>query len=460
LARLGISVAISTIETATSSLSKEAFTEMRRLGASFETAYAYDNLDLDIKPVTPTWQHTAKESLSHLTTAAMFPLNHGIRAQDLEYSDFMWNLAKNPPLPATTLDLFRAVPSQSVDVKGLRARDQFNAWKFRHDLVHFGPTYFAQFKDKLGDPEEIESIPIIKTKQIPMRASKTGPSTPAKNAMVLEEFFKQSAIGDAPEMNTVSLTSEESHPSGTKRVVVADIGNYVILVFGDLLTVQHLRSLQQSRLNDVSPWRRFQFIVCTHGWFHVRMACAQTIWRRHINASGAKSDAISLIAFVAQIRPQERPKIESDPSFRQMHEVITHVGIPLRLDAWLQEVRKRHPGITSLTQWATTEPIWEEILKMSEEMIRIFLPPVDVQSLKRNGDNVRDKQFEVVTTLHQDFLLYEETNWAMNYGDIGRLDQCMLIWVNLFMACGKTKYAMEIRQYLENMYIHYPKPLA
>lgn len=456
LTHLGVSVAVSTIETATKSLYKEAFGEMWRLGATFTTAYAYDNLDLDTKPVTPTWEHTAKETLAHLMTAAMFPLNHGIQPKDLDYSDFMWHITKNPPLPATTLDLLRAVPSQPADAKGLRARNRFNAWKFRHDLVNFGPSYFAQFKDKLGQPEKIESIPVVKTKQTPMRASKIGPSTPAQNAMVLEEFFTQAGIGDAPSNTPLSALD----PSGTNNVATVHIGNYVVIVFGDLLTVQHIRSLQESRINDISPWRRFQFIVCTHGWFHVRMACAQTIWRRHINILGAKSPAVSLIGFVALMRPQERPKIENDPSFRQMHEVITHVGIPLRLDAWLQHVKKRYPNITSLLEWAATQPTWEVIHDMSEEMIKIFLSPVHVQNLKKKQDNSRDKVFEVTAAIHQDFLLYEETNWAMNYGDIGRLDQCMLIWINLFMGCRKTKYAMEIHRYLENMYIHYPKPLV
>lgn len=454
LAHIGVSISVSAIETAVKNLSKEAYAEMRRLGQSFETSYAYDNLDIDIKPGTPTWEATAKDTLSHLTTASMFPLNHGIRAEDLQYSDFMWNLMKDPPLAATTAELFKAVPSQPSDNKGLRARDRYNAWKLRYDLVHYGPSYFAQFKSELGEPEEIECIPVVKTKQVPMRASKTGPSTPAKNATVLDEFFKQAGIRD--DLEPDHTPSEPSSPSTT----VGSVGNYVVPVFGDLLTVQHLRSLQLSRLNDVSPRQRFQFVVCGHGWFHVRMACVQTIWRRPIDAKGAKIESTSLIAYVAQLRPQERPKIENDPSFRQMHEVITHIGIVMRRNAWKSHVKLKHEGISSLNEWAAMEPTWIEICEMSEEMLRIFVAPVDFRKQQKKPDCERDKQFEVTQMIHKDFLLYEETNHAMNFGDIGRLDQCMLVWMHLFMGCGKVKYGVEIRQYLENMYIQYPKPVA
>jgi hypothetical protein len=407
LAHLGISLAVSTIETAVKHLSKEAFANMRAVGATFKTAYAYDNLDIDLKPLTPTWESTAKDTLVHLTTAAMFPLNHGVSASDLQYSEFMWNFIKNPPLPATTAEIFKAVPSQPPDSRGLRARDRYNAWKFRSDLVHYGPPYFLQFKDKLGNPDEIESIPIIKTKLIPMRLCQIGPSTPAKNASILEELFKQSAIGE-------SSPSDSSETSS-----VADIKDNVVLCFGDLLTVQHIGSLQLSRINDVSPWRRFQFIVCGHGWFHAKMACAQTIWRRHIDAMGSKIEATSLAAFVAQIRPQEHLKIESDPTFRQMHETIVHCGIALRLSAWLEQARGRNEGCKSLGEWAEHKPTWEDIVEMSEEMLNQFLVPIDLAKLQKQPDEKRDKQFEVTTTLHRDFLLYEETVHAMNYGDIG-----------------------------------------
>jgi hypothetical protein len=218
-------------------------------------------------------------------------------------------------------------------------------------------------------------------------------------------------------------------------------------------------SLQDSRICDVTPGRRFDSLIRCHGWFHVRMACTEAIWRRHIEATN-KKDATGLIAYVMKIRPLEKPKIQSNPTFRQLHEVITHVGIVLRLDAWRTEVSRRYPDISSLEQWLETNPVWSEICEISDELARKIASWSKGSNTRRKKENQRDDVLENTMAYHKDFLLYEETNYSMNHGDIGRLDACLPEWIFYFMGCGKTKYAHLLCHYLENMYIIYPKPLA
>ncbi|EKM74240.1 hypothetical protein AGABI1DRAFT_95779, partial [Agaricus bisporus var. burnettii JB137-S8] len=197
-----------------------------------------------------------------------------------------------------------------------------------------------------------------------------------------------------------------------------------------------------------------------HGWFHVRMACADAIWRRHIRGSESEKEKTSLMNYITQIRPLEKHKILTNPTFRQLHEVILHVGIVLRLDAWRIEVSRRHPECKSLEDWANTNPTWQEIVEIAIELVERFVGGPDLSDEFRKDDSQRDQAFEITKAYHKDFLLYEETNYSMNHGDIGRLDACLIEWVFYFMACGKTKYAQEMLHYLENMYIQYPKPLA
>lgn len=156
-------MAVLTIEAAVKHLLEEAFIKIQEVGATFQATYGYDNLDIDLKPLMLTWESTTKDTLVHLTTAAMFPLNHGVQACDLKHSKFMGKFIKDPPLPTTTAELFKAVPSQLADSQGLCAQDRFNAWKFQFDLLHYGPSYFAQFKNQLSEPEEIESITVSKS---------------------------------------------------------------------------------------------------------------------------------------------------------------------------------------------------------------------------------------------------------------------------------------------------------
>ncbi|EKM74281.1 hypothetical protein AGABI1DRAFT_103440 [Agaricus bisporus var. burnettii JB137-S8] len=190
------------------------------------------------------------------------------------------------------------------------------------------------------------------------------------------------------------------------------------------------------------------------------MACAEGIWKRHIQPAGTDKDSTSLMKYVTQIRPLEKHKIQTDPTFRQLHEMILHIGIALRLDAWRVEVCRRYPGISSLEEWAKTSPKWEDICEISNGLWETFIVPANMSRGFQEEDEQRDQAFEITKAYHKDFLLYEETNYAMNQGDIGRLDACLTQWIFYFMGCGKAKYAHAIHHYLENMYIVYPKPLA
>lgn len=453
LSHLGVSVSVGTITNAINNLSREAYKEIQRLGSTLLTSYAYDNLDIDLVHSTPTMETSTKDTLVHLTTASMFPLHPTTTKAHLDYSDELRKLACDPPRPPTIADLLIHLPPKyyRLDHQEMSIQDRFNSWKFRSDLIMYGPSVFASFQEKLGKPEEVECIPLTKTKQVPLRASKTGPSTPAKNATVLEEFFRQSNIWE-------HISPLEDGVSTVPKAV--DTGNTSILVFGDLLTGQHLHSLQDSRIDDVTPGRRFQAQIFCPGWFHLRMACADGIWRRHIKSSNNGKDSASLMKYITQIRPLEKHKIQTNPTFRQLHEVILHTGIALRLDAWRVEVCRRYPGISSLKEWAATSPTFEEICEISNHLAKTFISPADLSTDFRKKEGQRDQVFETTKAYHKDFLLYEETNHALNYGDVGRLDACLSEWIFYFMGCGKPKYAQAMHQYLENMYIRYPKPLA
>ena len=88
-----------------------------------------------------------------------------------------------------------------------------------HDLVHFGPKYFHKFCKALGDPEEIECIPIVKTSQVPNQSLDISLNAPAENADAIKSLLRQAGFGD---------------PSEYPRVET--IGNHVILISGNLLT--------------------------------------------------------------------------------------------------------------------------------------------------------------------------------------------------------------------------------
>jgi hypothetical protein len=71
----------------------------------------------------------------------------------------------------------------------------------------------------------------------------------------------------------------------------------------------------------------------------------------------------------------------------------------------------------------------------------------------------RDEQHENILLLHQYLLLYEETSFAMNRGDIGRLETVFPPWIAIFRAVGKHKYSAHMTKYLTDVHFVYPPRL-
>ena len=138
LAHAGLSVSITTINEAINNLAKESNQRIQKHGQTLLTLYAYNNLDIDLKHLTPSFKnHSA--TLIHLTSATMLPLSHRTSLHNLKCSDELRNqLRVNPDslpvIPIAQL-LAKVYPDTTRHPSGLWRRQRFNAWKFLHDLV-------------------------------------------------------------------------------------------------------------------------------------------------------------------------------------------------------------------------------------------------------------------------------------------------------------------------------------
>ena len=444
LAHVGLSVSPSSINKAISSLSKESENQIRKTGQTLMASYAYDNLDIDLKHSAPTIEK-GQDTLVHLTTGTMLPL-HDVAPNALNCSKEMWERSELNPdtqnrVPPVLMKQLLALYPERVHPSGLRRRQRYNAWKFLESLILYGPESLQKHRISLHEPEMVDPIPVQKTSQVPNRTLDVAPSTAAQNAEALEAFFQQAGVGDS-----------EENPR------VHNLDNNVVLVFGDLLTGERIRSLLESRSEEKTPWRRLQFIIYVMGLFHLKMACADAIWRLFIHANGVRNDKNSLINHVGQIRPKETGKIETNPGFRRMHEVIQHVGIVSRLDCW--RIVAQRMDFKSLEDFAASNPSFENLKKLSEQLAVEFVAGADVSELQQRTKDQRDEVHENMLIKQQYFLLYEEMLHALNAGDIGRVETLFLPWMFIFQGCGKHKYVAEMQRYLENIHFKYPKTLA
>ncbi|TFK71828.1 hypothetical protein BDN72DRAFT_764370 [Pluteus cervinus] len=248
-------------------------------------------------------------------------------------------------------------------------------------------------------------------------------------------------------------------PSVLEYKITDDYAKYAIICFGDLLTGERLRSFMESRHEEDDELLRHAHLVYGMGLFHLKMACLDAIWRILIQPKAAHDDKNSLMSHVKQIRPKETGKIETKPGFRRMHEVVLHTGLVARKVAIKDAVAVLNSNWTSLAAWAESGPTWDDICGLSEKLACKFVTPPDLDQTRTLPLADRDGEYENMLIRHDYFLLYEELSYAMNAGDIGRLETCFPTWSFIFTACGKHKYATELMRYLENVHFHYPKGL-
>ncbi|CDO69125.1 hypothetical protein BN946_scf185042.g27 [Trametes cinnabarina] len=283
---------LSAIDTSIISLSKESHINMEQLGRTLRASHAFDNFDVEDKHAVPTLEK-GDDTLLHLTSGTLLRLDHGVMNKDLECVEEVWATSPlNPQLSDHTRavlkaeevkwwELLKLHPEEPLGSSTLTRRERFRQWKFLNDLVHYGPEYFWQFAEALGEPETIEQIPLVKSKQVPVEGMDINQSTVQGNADALEDLFRQAGVGDA-----------EETPSRTP------IGKHVVLVHGDLGTCERVQSLQDSRSEESTPWRRLQHVVFVMGLFHLKMACANAIWKIFIKPRSAQEDPTSLMAYV------------------------------------------------------------------------------------------------------------------------------------------------------------------
>ena len=79
--------------------------------------------------------------------------------------------------------------------------------------------------------------------------------------------------------------------------------------------------------------------------------------------------------------------------------------------------------------------------------------------MRNKPDSQRDQQYENSLLLNKYFLLYEELSYAMNHGDIGHLESCIVVWILIFKAMGKHKYADQMTDFLCTVHFDYPEGL-
>lgn len=458
LGHMGISIAQKTIHRAIKSLSLRSTHAIITLGQSRLASVAFDNFDIKFRTLIST-VNSPGEGMVHLTSATLLKLNHGVTHKDLLCSDLIWNrqdIKLNPKAtdprqydPLQAFNMICSLHPETYSDNELTQRGRFNAYYAKSVLFTHGPIAFRRHKDFLPDPEGIEMIPIVKLEQVLMAAMDQNVGSVAGTIGALEDIPCQMGIGDGP------------------GCVEAE--DYTQLTHCDLGLFEHILTAIKECSPEMTPQQRMQFALSLIlGYFHMKMAAADATWRNLVHAIKLKKlDPTSFMTLVGVLRPNETGKLGSSPTFRQQHDCIRHVLIALILDAWRVEVARWLKGkYTTLEEFAASKPSPWDLNEIANRVAKEYIAGEgryaereDTYAERTRASAARDQQRENVKLMLQQLLLYEELSYAMNAGDIGRIETLYPAWIQIFFATGKHKYANRMLQYMHNLYNVYPAGL-
>jgi len=142
-----------------------------------------------------------------------------------------------------------------------------------------------------------------------------------------------------------------------------------------------------------------------------------------------------------------------------MHQLVTHSGICRRLDCWRVQVKKNESSHVDLDAFAASEPLFDDLLAMADVIAKDYVADYRLRRMRSKDVTQRDGENENALLLNKYMLLYEELSYAMNIGDIGRVETCVVAWILIFKATGKHKYATHMSDFLCNVHFVYPDGL-
>ncbi|KAI0791231.1 hypothetical protein C8Q75DRAFT_805592 [Abortiporus biennis] len=260
----------------------------------------------------------------------------------------------------------------------------------------------SEFKKYLSKPEVIDQVPLEKTQTIPTCSMNIPNSTIKGNIETIAKLLKQSGIRSLED-----ITDE----------IIEELIEYILLFHSDLGTEEKITAAQLHHSIEDSSMKRYQFVIFVLGLFHLKMACTDAIWCIFIKPPEARTDPSSVIAHINILRPWEIEKFISNLGF-------------------LEKVS--NGKYKTLEEFAASKPTLEELQTLADHIAMTY----DLHTQLKDD---HDKQYENSLLIHQYYLLYEELSYAMNVGDIGRVECLFAPWAFIFRAVGKYKGSKAVR---------------
>jgi hypothetical protein len=267
---------------------------------------------------------------------------------------------------------------------------------------------------------------------------------PHKNVQRLSTKDSQNRLSSAFELMTYDQSTIDGNGDSLRHASSVECGytkeeleNILILVSGDQLTLDRIRSLQFLKKSDT--WgNRFNWAFPLMGLFHLSLNYIKMFMKNHV---GDPSD-ISTVAGCNTLLRREKIS-EQVPDFWSAIELIDD-----SLDAYVLALvmeESNVENIDNLQRFLEADakldnPTWPEIVKRCSELMKMNA----VWKLRQGQE--RDQKRENALLFMRNALSFRDFWLAGKYGDIGRCINRMDSWAFQFIGAGQHRYAHELME--------------
>ena len=303
------------------------------------------------------------------------------------------------------------------------------------------------------------------------------PRCPMTPGHVTEQFpIRATTIEEATVRGNI-LFHDDVYLTQLKRTP-EDICGYAIPSFNDQLTNSWIRSAQVLWLRDINPWTRREVFQLGFGLFHL---CLNLVWALLHVHRGSLNQTGSLTYFFALM---EKTWLGCDhPDYHTLLSALTQILDGILLNAW-----RCKTGHQNLGQFAATEPLASDLIKVADSIMWKYAMPIATPETPDDLDDIPDvsdyessdidSETELTGGLmklalevsspslqdpdkdwvHQnlclfahDLLYMTELVQAISRGDIGCIEDMLLMLAMMFRGAGGNNYCAEILHFILNL---------
>lgn len=122
---------------------------------------------------------------------------------------------------------------------------------------------------------------------------------------------------------------------------------------------------------------------------------------------------------------------------------------------------RRLTKFKTLEEWAESKPSLGDIEEIANCLAADYAEGdgLNLFQFAMQDPSARDQVHENTLRTHNYLLLYEELSYAMNAGDIGRIETLLTAWIPIFCMTGKHKYGTRTLRFFHALYFVYPERL-